>query len=166
MSDSQPPTQPPDPLGGPDRSPQQPPQPGPLHPAALAQVLAAAMRPNLPYAGGPIMAPPVGAMAVPIMMPQIQQSQVQLWQGQFPPPDAVKSYEAILPGSFDRMIKMAERLQEAQIEETKRAQDYTAVDARRGQWLGFTASALAVLGAVGLTLSAAVTGHTGLRECW
>ena len=39
---------------------------------------------------------------------QVQQT-VQLWQGQYPPPEAIEHYEKVLPGSFDRMIAMAER---------------------------------------------------------
>ncbi len=91
----------------------------------------------------------------------VHQSQVQMWQGQFPPPEAVKEYEAVLPGSFDRMIRMAERLQDSQIDETKRAQDYTAVDTKRGHWLGFSATVAAVFGAVIIAIVAAMTKEPG-----
>lgn len=140
---------------------QQPPpaaaqRPAAIPPALLAQLLA--QRGGLPYAGGPIM-----GMPLPMVIPQAPtaQAQVQLWQGQFPPPDAVKQYEQVLPGSFNRMIAMAERLQEAQIEEVRRAQDYTANDSRRGHWLGFSATFLAIVGAIGCTVVAAITGTTG-----
>jgi uncharacterized membrane protein len=88
-------------------------------------------------------------MGLPIGLPaMIGQQSVQVWQGQFPPPEAVEKYEGVLPGSFDRMIKMAENLQAAQIEETRRAQEYTRDDSRRGHWLAFAAVALATVGAV------------------
>ena len=102
-------------------------------------------------------------MAIPLgLIPQIQQqAQVQLWQGQFPPPDAVQKYEEILPGSFNRMIRMAESLQEAQINDAKRAQDYTSADTKRGQWLGFSAVLASVLGAAACTIAAAITHQSG-----
>lgn len=33
--------------------------------------------------------------------------QVQQWQYPYPPPEDIKEYEAVLPGAFDRMMKMA-----------------------------------------------------------
>ena len=131
--------------------------------AGLSQLLALAalQRPVLPYAGGPIMGPPLGQVGIPVAIPPIQQAQVQLWQGQFPPPDAVEKYEKVLPGSFDRMIAMAERLQAAQIEETRRAQDYTRNDLRRGHWLGFSATLLAIVGASACTLVGAIMHENG-----
>ena len=113
-------------------------------PPGLAQLLmaAAAQRAALPYAPGGLIAG--GAL------PGIQTQQtLQIWQGQYPPPDAVEHYERVLPGSFDRMIGMAERLQAAQIDGTKRGQDYTRDDTRRGHWLGFAIAVLAMLGAFG-----------------
>jgi uncharacterized membrane protein len=76
-----------------------------------------------------------------------QMQQTVVWQGQFPPPEAMGNYEKILPGSFDRIISMAERLQAAQIEETRRAQEFMRDDTRRGHWLGFSAIVLAFIGA-------------------
>jgi uncharacterized membrane protein len=61
---------------------------------------------------------------------------------------AIEHYQKVLPGSFDRMISMAERLQAAQIAEAKQAHNYAQADARRGQWLGFTATALAIAAAL------------------
>ena len=74
--------------------------------------------------------------------------QAQFWQGQFPPPDAVEVYERVLPGSFDRMIRMAERQQDAQIDLSGHALRGTRDDTRRGQWLGAGITAGAVVGAV------------------
>jgi len=78
----------------------------------------------------------------------LAQQTLQVWQGQYPPPEAVEHYERILPGSFDRMIGMAERLQAAQIDESRRALDYTQADARRGHWLGAAIAVLAMMGAL------------------
>jgi hypothetical protein len=54
---------------------------------------------------------------------------------------------------FDRMMTMAEHLQTAQIEGTKRAQDYLRTDARRGHWLGFASTVLAIVAAAGVTIA-------------
>jgi uncharacterized membrane protein len=70
--------------------------------------------------------------------------QVQLWQGPYPPPAAVREYEAILPGTFNRMVSMAEQAQAAQIATIRQAQNYTRRDARRGQLLGFAATLVAM----------------------
>jgi uncharacterized membrane protein len=80
--------------------------------------------------------------ASPIVFP-IQQ-QLQLWNAPYPPPEAVKQYEEVLPGAFDRIIRMAELAQTAQIDATKRALDYAQRDTKRGHWLGFFATVLAM----------------------
>jgi uncharacterized membrane protein len=82
------------------------------------------------------------------MLPTVQAQQTVVWQGQYPPPEAVERYEKILPGAFDRMIRMAEQLQSAQIEEAKRALDYTQRDTKRGHWLGWSSGLVAIVGAL------------------
>jgi uncharacterized membrane protein len=161
MSSSQPPSHPPeqkpDPPSGDTPVPPQgtPIDPTVVQPGAaipLTQLIAR----GLPYAGGPF----PGQVFIPtIGQPQVQ---LQLWQGQFPPPEAMERYEKILPGSFDRMIKMAEKLQDAQITQTTNAQNYTRIDARRGHWLGFSTTVLALLGAIGCGITGAAWGALGL----
>ncbi len=63
----------------------------------------------------------------------VQLAQLHVWEGQFPPPEAIERYERILPGAFDRIIAMAEASQQAQSADTKRAHDYAQADTRRGQ---------------------------------
>jgi len=46
------------------------------------------------------------------------------------------------------MIAMAEHLQAAQIEEARRVNNYTHLEARRGHWLGFSAAGLAMVAAL------------------
>jgi uncharacterized membrane protein len=120
----------------PPQSPATPPQPQlvAITPAVLAQLAAGAQRQALPYAAG------------------LVQTQMQVWQSQYPPPDAAERYEKILPGSFDRIIGMAERLQAAQIDTTQRAQNYAMRDTRRAHWLGWSIAFLAMLGAFGCML--------------
>jgi uncharacterized membrane protein len=84
---------------------------------------------------------PQGAFVVPAV--QTQQT-LQVWQGQYPPPDAVERYEKVLPGAFDRIVRMAEQLQAAQIDTARRAQDYLRADTRRGHWLGWSIATLAM----------------------
>jgi uncharacterized membrane protein len=77
---------------------------------------------------------------------QIQQTQV--WQGHLPPPEAIERYEALLPGAFDRLLKMAEKQQDGQIRNIEQAQLFTRDDTRWGQVLGAVISAFAMAGAV------------------
>ncbi len=83
-----------------------------------------------------------------IVAQHVQNSVVHVWQGQFPPPEALERYEAILPGSFERILAMAERLQEAGITEAWGAQYNLRTDVKRGHWLGFGTTMVAILGAV------------------
>lgn len=84
--------------------------------------------------------------------------QVQVWQGQFPPPDVVERYNALQPDAFDRIIKMAERQQEAAIMGNVKAMDLQSRDVRRGQVLG----TLVTAGAIGGALFAASIGATAV----
>ena len=123
-------------------------RPPPIPPEVWAQLMAGGIRPP------GLMGIGVGA-PMPIFLPgaggAVAQTQqiVQLWQGQYPPPEAIEHYERVLPGSFDRMIGMAERLQAAQIDESRRAHDYTHSDNRRGHWLGFFTAVFAMVCALG-----------------
>jgi uncharacterized membrane protein len=92
--------------------------------------------------------PSVLGAGVQFTLPGIIQ-QAQHWQGPYPPPDAIERYEAVLPGAFNRMIAMAEQLQAAQIEEARRVNEYTQRDSRRGLWLGWSTTVLAMIGAIG-----------------
>jgi uncharacterized membrane protein len=105
-------------------------------PAALAAALAALQRQAPPFLS-PLQAVPlqlgVGA-------------QLQVWQGQFPPPEAIERYEKVQPGAFNRMIAMAEFAQATQAEDARRAQDYARGAHIRGQWLGAVTTLFAMLG--------------------
>ncbi len=87
-----------------------PPQAVPISQAILAQILAS-QQAGLPYAGGPLMGTPQPRFAMPMQIPAaiMAQQTVQIWNGEYPPPDAVKAYESVLPGAFDRMMKMSEK---------------------------------------------------------
>ena len=88
---------------------------------------------------------PVG---VPFGAPAFAVQQVQVWQGQFPPPDAIERYEAVHPGTFGRLVTMAERQQQAVIESASEARRFQRADNQRGQYLGFLVTVLAIVGAV------------------
>jgi uncharacterized membrane protein len=148
MSENRPPENPqgtPSP-GQPTPAPQPPPQP-PVSPQLIA--LAAAQL----IGGAAARAPLPFGIGIPVAGLPVAQQTFQVWQGQYPPPDAVEHYEKVLSGSFDRMIAMAERLQAAQIEESRRAHDYAQRDSQRGHWLGFsTAIGAMVAASVALVL--------------
>jgi uncharacterized membrane protein len=95
-----------------------------------------------------------GQLSLPFV--QRQQVQVQVWQGQFPPPEAIREYENIQPGAFNRMITMAEEAQKAQISSLQRAQEYQRRDAKRGHLLGAAIS----LVAMGLSVYCAIHGQS------
>lgn len=82
-------------------------------------------------------------------------TQFQYWQGQFPPPAAVREYEAICPGAFDRIIGMAENQQRLAAEAGADARTKQANDTRRGQILG----ALVTFGAICGSLYCAQIGQ-------
>jgi len=86
--------------------------------------------------------PALPGAAQQVSMLQVQQA---LWHGPYPPPDALAEYERILPGSFDRMMSQTERLQAAQIEQSAAALTYQRDDNRRGHWLGFAISLIALI---------------------
>jgi Predicted membrane protein (DUF2335) len=72
---------------------------------------------------------------------------MQLWQGQFPPPEAIKQYEETLPGSFNRIIAMTERRLEAEIEAGKEGRAAQRGDVKRGHYLGSVITGAAMIGA-------------------
>jgi uncharacterized membrane protein len=99
--------------------------------------------------------PPGVPPNIPLGAPGFAVQQVQVWQGQFPPPEAIERYEAINPGTFDRLVTMAERQQQAVIESAAEARRFQRADNQRGQYLGFIVTVLAILGAV-------ICGYLGL----
>lgn len=90
---------------------------------------------------------PTFQIPLPGMMPFQQIQQVQVRQGQFPPPDEIERYVAVQPDAFDRILKMAERQQEAAITAGAQAMTYQADDIRRGHWLGAATTMLAIAAA-------------------
>jgi len=75
-------------------------------------------------------------------------TQFQVWQGQFPPPAAVREYEDVCPGAFDRLITMAENQQRLAAEAGQDARDKQGHDIRRGQVLGASVTLASIFGAL------------------
>jgi uncharacterized membrane protein len=73
---------------------------------------------------------------------------MQTWQGPYPPPEAIERYEKILPGTFDRILSMAERMEAAQIAQSADALRNQADDVRRAHYLGAGLGVLAIVGAI------------------
>ena len=104
---------------------------------------------------------PVKEVAVPNLPPpelldrlpdEVRTAVIQsAYSGPLPPPPMYSEYEAVLPGSADRILAMAEKEQAIRHEWEGRAQRLSA----RGQWLGFIIALACVGGAVLLGL----TGH-------
>lgn len=85
-------------------------------------------------------------MGMPRGVVTVQQVEM-MWQGQFPPPDAIERYEATLPGTFNRLIAMAEKRMDAEIEGSRHHRTTRANDTRRGHYLGAIVTFGAVIGA-------------------
>ena len=117
--------------------------------AASPQVAGAspqiAHRPNPKLASGQ---PVTGASQTQLTLPGILQ-ETQHWTGPYPPPKTVERYERVLPGSFNRIISMAEQLQAQQISQAYLVLRNTQRDNRRGHWLGFLTTILAMVCALG-----------------
>jgi uncharacterized membrane protein len=96
-------------------------------------------------AGVPPYALPGGGAAFPAAM--LLAAAQQTWTGPYPPPEAAERFEKLLPGSFNRILTMAEQTQAAQIRINEKAQGYLRDDTRRGHWLGWTSTVLAMIGA-------------------
>lgn len=79
----------------------------------------------------------------------------ETFSGPFPHPKHVKEYEECLPGCFDRMLTMAEKSLDSQIENNKRIIDHQINDSKRGMQYGLVALILIILAAV----ICAVTNH-------
>ena len=84
--------------------------------------------------------------------PQARQGLVRArWQGPVPPPALIEQYNQVIENGAERIMRMAEKAQDAEI---ATGQAWIA-ESRRGQWLGAAVSILALvlaaaLGAFGL----------------
>lgn len=121
----------------PPSQPDTPPQPE----SALPQV---PLPQTVPIGGlpiGQIVFPPVaGGMIFGVAQ--------QSWQAPYPPPEAAERLEALHPGTFGRILVMAEREQAARIASVDSAQAYRHKEVARGHWLGFGISVSALASAV------------------
>ena len=72
----------------------------------------------------------------------------QMWLAPFPPPQAVFEYERILPGTWERLLRMAEEAQAADISNLRNNEEYQRRDVKRGQLLGVVAMFAAMAGAI------------------
>lgn len=68
--------------------------------------------------------------------------------GPFPSPAAIKEYELILPGTFERIVKMAEKAQSDQADTVRFAQQVQSKDTSRVHWMALIISLAAIAGAV------------------
>jgi uncharacterized membrane protein len=82
------------------------------------------------------------------MQAQMQTVMQMQAHGPFPPPAAIKEYELILPGTFDRIFKMAEKAQIDQVDTVRFAQQAQRQDTARVHWMALIISLAAVAGAV------------------
>jgi uncharacterized membrane protein len=129
-----------------------PPTPDPPKPADAGPAQPAGTPVNWPFGSSafPAQGTFTNPGAAPIQFPLHAASmlQVQAWQTPYPPPEHIREYEAILPGSFDRILTMVEQAQAAQIETVRTAQANARGDSQRGNYLGAAVTVAAMAGTV------------------
>ena len=87
---------------------------------------------------------------------QTTQTVSQSWSGPLPPPAALEKFNDIIPGGAARILEMAEREQAHRIKFEQHALDAEVKADSRGQYLGTTIAALAIIGAI---VNVALSGH-------
>lgn len=75
-------------------------------------------------------------------------SQSQQWSGPLPPPAALAHFNEIIPNGADRIMKMVEEEQAHRISYESAMLSATIQDTKRGHWMGWSISLLAVAGAL------------------
>jgi uncharacterized membrane protein len=83
------------------------------------------------------------------------------FSGPLPAPEDFAKYEENLPGSAERILRMAEKQQEHRIESESKIIGYKTSVGKRGQWLGFILVILCIAASVMLGLF----GHDWLAGC-
>lgn len=111
----------------------------------------------MPGDGAPSQVPPhtIPVPGLKQQKAQVRIQQMQSWQAPFPPPDALERYEKIVPGTWERLLKMAEQAQGAQIAAEERACNLERENSKRGHYLGFFATIMAM----GSALTCVYAGH-------
>lgn len=80
----------------------------------------------------------------------------EMYAGPIPHPDHLQRYEAIVPGSADRLIKMAENQSAHRQCEEAKVNDAIIKSRTRGQYFGFILVLVALIGGFALILSGKV----------
>lgn len=81
--------------------------------------------------------------------------QAAAFSGPLPPPSMYEQYEAVLGGSAERILSMAEKEQQHRIDWEGKALESASGETKRGQWLGF----LVVIICLGSTVFLSARGH-------
>jgi uncharacterized membrane protein len=78
----------------------------------------------------------------------IAQAEVRQWSGPLPHPEALERYNQIVPGSAERIIKLAETQHDHRLEIEKSVIDSGIAAQKLGTILGFILAMTAILGGV------------------
>ena len=82
------------------------------------------------------------------------------FSGPLPPPPLLKQYDDIVPGAAERVIRMAEKALDHEIDFGRTALVATVANTKRGQLLAFSV----VLIVLGCAMIALYTGHETLAQ--
>ena len=80
----------------------------------------------------------------------------QQWSGPLPPPQALEHFNSIIPQGAERIIGMVEREQAHRLQLESAAIAATVKDTKRGHWMGFCISVVAMIAA---TVTAYIGAH-------
>ncbi|CDL84936.1 DUF2335 domain-containing protein [Xenorhabdus szentirmaii] len=80
----------------------------------------------------------------------------QMSPDSFPSPEALKSYEAILPGCAERMFSFREKEQAFRHEKQNKALEGVIKRDKRGQWMGFSIAMCILVIATGFALKGSI----------
>lgn len=79
----------------------------------------------------------------------------QTWMGPIPPPEVLKGYNDLVPGSADRILTRMEKQSDHRMELEKMVVPQQVKQSSRGQWFGLIIG----LAGLGVSLVMALTGH-------
>lgn len=106
-----------------------------------------------------------GGISRGVAQPAPRDLRVAQFRGPLPPPAVLEQYDHVLPGTAERILRMAEQEQAAGRDLASKVVEVTATETRRGQHFGFAAalaalSVTAFLGYLGHAFAAGVVGGT------
>lgn len=90
---------------------------------------------------------------------RLASSEMRMYQGPFPPAEEAKVYDSLCPGAFDRMLTMAEKANDSNIENNAKLVCHKAKIETTLAWLGWIALMILIVFLIGAAVLCALMGH-------